>query len=64
MNSLKIKIILQAVGASKRDLSRATGLSVFYLSRMLNGKVIRPTRNTRMRLAKGVRRLINDENVV
>ena len=63
MNSLKIKVILQAVGASMKDLSRATGLSVFYLSRVLNGKVIRPNRITRKRLPTGVRKLINDENV-
>ena len=64
MNPLKIKVILQALGVSKEDLSRETGLSVFYLSRMFNDKVVRPTRNTRKRLAAGVRRLISDENVL
>ncbi|MBT5875161.1 MAG: helix-turn-helix transcriptional regulator [Candidatus Latescibacteria bacterium] len=64
MNPLKIKVILQALGVSKKDLSRETGLSVFYLSRMFNDKVVRPTRNTRKRLAAGVRRLISDENVL
>ena len=64
MNPLKIKVILQALGVSKKDLSRETGLSVFYLSRMFNDKVVRPPRNTRKRLAAGVRRLISDENVL
>ena len=64
MNTLKINVILQAIGASKQDLARETGLSVFYLSRLLNGRIGRPTRLTKRRLAVGIRQLVNDDNVV
>ena len=63
MNSLRIKVILQALEATNSDLARETGLSIYYLSRLLNGRINRPTRTTKQRLAAGVRRLINAENV-
>jgi len=64
VNPLRIKVVLQALGASKTELSEETGLSVYYLSRLLNGKVQRPTRKTKQRLAVGLRRLISERNVV
>ncbi|HCL29671.1 MAG TPA: hypothetical protein DIC52_14680 [Candidatus Latescibacteria bacterium] len=64
MNPLRIKVVLQALGASKTELAEETGLSVCYLSRLLNGKVQRPTRKTKQRLVLGLRRLISERNVV
>jgi len=64
MNPLRIKVVLQALGASKTELAEETGLSVYYLSRLLNGKVQRPTRKTKQRLVLGLRRLISERNVV
>lgn len=64
MNQLRIKMILQALEATNGDLARETGLSVFYLSRLLNGRIDHPTSRTRQRLAFGLRQLITDRNVV
>ncbi len=64
MNPLRIRMILQALEATNSDLARETGLSIYYLSRLLNGRICRPTTRTRQRLAVGLRHLITDRNVV
>ena len=64
MNPLRIRMILQALEATNGDLSRETGLSTYYLSRLLNGRVVRPTSRTRHRLAHGLRELITERNIV
>jgi len=64
MNPLRIRMILQALEMTSSDLARETGLSIYYLSRLLNGRIGNPTARTRHRLALGLRQLITDRNVV
>ncbi len=63
-NPLKVRAILTALDSSIGDLSVASGLSGFYLSRLLNGKIRHPTRKTRRKLATGLKELIKDHNVI